>query len=148
MDSLDPSNMNNPKPEEPALGGQGAREHTPPCSNSEWPSLRPNHQRQQSSHTGNRTGSLSQPSLQHWNSPDSSLGCTPEAGVWGHIVQKYVSLNIRTLKGMGMCSLLCLSLSAIWSADTMAGSRAACSVHEMEAFEQGKPHDQWNPASG
>lgn len=42
------------------------------------------HQSQQSSRAGDRTGSLSQLSLQHWNSRDSSFGCTPEAAVWGH----------------------------------------------------------------
>lgn len=63
-----------------------------------------------------------------------SLVCIPDAYVWGHFLQKYVSLNIRTLKGMNMCSPLCLSPSASWSTYTMAGAAAASFDREMEAW--------------
>ena len=105
-------------------------------------------QSQQSSCTGGRTASLSQPSLQQWNGRDCSFDCTPEAGGWGHTAQKYVSSNIRTLKGKAMCSLLLLSLPYAVHTQWQEPEQPAPSMTQKPGFEQGELHDQWNLASG
>ena len=78
-----------------------------------------------------QAGSLSQLSLQLWDTHDSFFGCTPDAYVWGHAVQEYRSLNIRTLKGMNMYSPLCLPDGV---QTIMAGAGAAGLDQETEIW--------------
>lgn len=133
LDSLGPSNKNPPKASSACLRACPALLHQ--CSGLPL-RLGPNAS-QQSRHTGAWTGFLNQLSFQHWSSHDSFFGCITDAYVWVHGLQKYVSLNIRTLKGMCVCSRLSLSLFVLWGTYMMAGAGTASLGHEME---QGEPY--------
>ena len=62
--------------------------------------------------------------------------------------QKYVSSNIKTLKGKAMCSLLLLSLPYAVHTQWQEPEQPAPSMTQKPGFEQGELHDQWNLASG
>lgn len=90
---------------------------------------------------GDQAGSFSQLSLQLWDSHDSFLGCTPDVRVQGHVIQECVSLNIRTLKGMNMCSPLWPSRSARWSAyDNGRGCSSQLGPRDRDLDSSKKSH--------
>lgn len=136
LDSLGTSNTNLPKPEQPALErwGPGKQHAQPSVTNAaDFPSGWA--QALESAIPFCRGLSrLSQPAFPPALVQSSLLLCLyPDAYIWGHVVQKQVSLNVRTVKGMSVCFPLSPSLSANWSAHMMAGAEAASLDHEGEA---------------